>query len=319
MSDPYRRGPGAYSWLPGFLRRFLNLDDELPRYPPGSGGYSEPVARPSAPAYVPPRPAQPPTWSTPAQSQPAPQRFAATYTPPAAAAPGQAAAGPPPPVPRAAPPPDTAMAGTGSVTPGANLPPTVTEGYVQPIGYLLRAYARGALPPQGLEQFTRETRATTTDVWNFYSYWIRFQTDELFRIGRELLDAVVGERPARGDTVTTPSGQTIRRIRVTTGNGNGDDPPIDRVATTTTIDPPPVPTPAPPPTPPATTATFSPTVTADDTAIPPEGRDTRAEFAARVDQETGATAADLADAAGDVADDVKDATKNATDDTGTKA
>jgi len=89
---------------------------------------------------------------------------------------------------------------------------------VQPIGYLIRSYVRGALPPQGLEQFTREARATFTDVWKFYSYWTRFQTDELFRMGRELTDALFG---GRGRSLEGGNGgrEQPRRIRVTTANG----------------------------------------------------------------------------------------------------
>jgi hypothetical protein len=88
---------------------------------------------------------------------------------------------------------------------------------VQPIGYLIRSYVRGALPPQGLEQFTREARSTFTDVWKFYSYWTRFQTDELFRMGRELTDALFG---GRGRSLEAGNGgrEQPRRIRVTSVN-----------------------------------------------------------------------------------------------------
>jgi hypothetical protein len=171
------------------------------------------------------------------------------------------------------------------------------EGYVQPVGYLFRAYARGALPPQGLEQFTRETRATATDVWNFYSYWTRFQTEELFRLGRELFDIVFDDPPPTADSSTSG---TVRRIKVTTVNGNGDEKRVDRVATATTIDPPPVPTPAAPPAPPPTTAVFSPTVTADDAAVPPEGVRPAG---------IGAPAADAADATRSAVEDAAEAAR----------
>ncbi|HMQ32201.1 MAG TPA: hypothetical protein PKD53_15835, partial [Chloroflexaceae bacterium] len=224
----------------------------------------------------------------------------------------------------------------GTVSPGGDVPRVATEGYVQPVGYMLRSYARGALPPQGLEQFTREFRATLTDVWNFYSYWTRFQTDELARIGREAMDVVVDNLPA-GTETTTAGTTSVRRIKVTVGNGNGEKK-VDRVATTTTVDPPPEPTPAAPPAPPAPTARFSPTVTADDAEIPPEGRDPSADFAARMAEtaeevrsdvaadaaraaeqaeqaadEAAATARDLADEAAATAKDVADRAKDAGD------
>ncbi len=230
MADKYGSPSGSYSWLPDFVRKWLNLDEEVPDYGPGaevSAPLAPPPARPSpgygapAPAYgaapapgygAAPAPGYAPkpgyTPPTPTYTPPTP-----TYTPPptptyrafAAGGPSEPSA-PPPPAPR----PETA------VTPGAPLPPV--EGVVQPIGYLIRSYVRGALPPQGLEQFTREARATFTDVWKFYSYWTRFQTDELFRMGRELTDALFG---GRGRSLEGGNGgrEQPRRIRVTTANG----------------------------------------------------------------------------------------------------
>jgi len=230
MADKYGSPSGSYSWLPDFVRKWLNLDEEVPDYGPGaevSAPLAPPPARPApgygapAPAYgaapapgygAAPAPGYAPkpgyTPPTPTYTPPTP-----TYTPPptptyrafAAGGPSEPSA-PPPPAPR----PETA------VTPGAPLPPV--EGVVQPIGYLIRSYVRGALPPQGLEQFTREARATFTDVWKFYSYWTRFQTDELFRMGRELTDALFG---GRGRSLEGGNGgrEQPRRIRVTTANG----------------------------------------------------------------------------------------------------
>ncbi len=224
MADKYSSPSGSYGWLPDFVRKWLNLDEEVPDYGPGAevgAPLAPPPARPTplygpaAPAYGAAAPAPgyaPPTAgytpSRPGYTPPTP-----TYTPPggtgayrafAAGEPSEASASPP-----ATPRPETA------VTPSAPLPPV--EGVVQPIGYLIRSYIRGALPPQGLEQFTREARATFTDVWKFYSYWTRFQTDELFRMGRELTDAVLGER---GRSLEGGNGgrDQPRRIRVTTSN-----------------------------------------------------------------------------------------------------
>ncbi|MCG8347645.1 MAG: hypothetical protein MI924_07680 [Chloroflexales bacterium] len=57
--------------------------------------------------------------------------------------------------------------------------PIQTQGYVQPFTYMLRGYLRGAMPPQGLEAFTRQLRQTTTDVFDLYGRTIRFQTEEI--------------------------------------------------------------------------------------------------------------------------------------------
>lgn len=81
--------------------------------------------------------------------------------------------------------------------------------------YVVRSYARGALPPQGLEQFTREVRATLTDVWNFYSYWTRFQTDAIVKVGREIVESLPS---SEGGTTTS----SVRRIKVAGANGSGE-------------------------------------------------------------------------------------------------
>jgi hypothetical protein len=270
--------------MPSWLRKFLNLDDEMPGY--GSGTASvEPeynaLAAPSRPAasytssptYTPPAP---PTTYTP--SSPAPSFQPLTQgTPASETMPRFASSYSPPPPPAAAP-----RNGEPATSQKSYLPNPSGEGYIQPIGYGLRSYARGVLPPQGLEQFTREFRATLTDVWNLYSYWTRFQTDELVRIGKEVANTVIDNLPSSpGEPASANSG--ARRIKVTVGNGNGnghDEKKVDRVATTSTIDPPPVPTPAAPPTPPAPTAKFSATVTADDAVVPPAGKPIPAPIAA---------------------------------------
>jgi hypothetical protein len=63
---------------------------------------------------------------------------------------------------------------------------------VQPVGYLLKGYARGALPPQGLEAFTRQFNDTVRDVYNFYEYWTRFQLEDLGRIFVSMRDGALG-------------------------------------------------------------------------------------------------------------------------------
>lgn len=194
----YDQNNKPYSWMPGFLRSFLNLDYDDPQ---GERGSSYDQAEPRSYTQA----SQPAanTWSPPNEPT-----FKATsmegYTPPAGS-------GYTPP-PAAAPRPNAGAAPANMAAPMQQ-----TEGYIQPITYLLRGYARGVLPPQGLEAFTKETRATTTDVWNLYSHWIRFQTEEIFRFGRELLDAVADGAPASNTPATT-----ARRIKVTVANGNGN-------------------------------------------------------------------------------------------------
>jgi hypothetical protein len=100
--------------------------------------------------------------------------------------------------------------------------PVAGMGDLQPLDYLLRAYARGALPPQGLETFTRQVRHTGEDVIGFYTKWINFQTEGLIKIGGDILSTVVDALPGeRSTTAATP----MRRIKVTAaddnGNGNG--------------------------------------------------------------------------------------------------
>lgn len=271
----------SYGWMPGWLKKFLNLDDETPSYGPSSYRAQDDYAPPAQPAvrYTPPSssrsftpgsvtytpPALPASWQRSSEtSAVGSYRMAAPMSEAAA----QATPPPPPLASRVAGTPvnGEAGAGSGAVLSDGTVSPAgpIAEGYVQPIGYGLRSYVRGALPPQGLEQFTREFRATLTDVWNFYSYWTRFQTDELVRIGKEVFDTLVP--PANNGEAA--SGSSVRRIKVAVGNG---EKKLDRVATTTTVDPPPVPTPAAPPTPPAPTAAFSAPVTADDADVPPDG------------------------------------------------
>lgn len=174
--------PRSFSWMPTWLRKFLNLDDELPRYGPSSSG-SYRVAEPTAPPTTSYKPVQVSSYTPPA---PAWQPTSRSTTPGSSAAPG-------------------ADVGSGQAP----------EGYIQPVTYVVRSYARGALPPQGLEQFTREVRATLTDVWNFYSYWTRFQTDAIVKVGREIVESLPS---SEGGTTTS----SVRRIKVAGANGSGE-------------------------------------------------------------------------------------------------
>ena len=303
----------SYNWMPDWLRKFLNLDEARPNYGPSSGSSSEPpVRQPSymaaarpATTYTPPAarsaesytpPALPPTaygqtapsegagssrfssYLGTATPEEAVKRFSSFSsgppsgsgsTPPDGNGPRRPAAGPPALVPRPA--PVNPPSGPGPMSEGA------TGGFVEPIGFAVRSFARGALPPQGIEQFSRELSATLTDVWNFYTYWVRFETEDILNAGREVLDALTNLLPNAGEGSAASS--PMRRIKVLPQTEG--DPGVRR--------------PLPPP-PPAPTAVFSPTVTADDAVIPPGGRDTSAEFAARMAKETAPVAKDVAEA-----------------------
>ncbi|WP_322494822.1 hypothetical protein [Chloroflexus sp.] len=198
--DPRRSINSRYQWMPSWLKRLLNLDDTPVPY----AGEAEPAA-PSRSSYgytPPPRSYTPgaPSFTpgaasyTPGAPSFTPRSFApATYRPASEETPSTPAR--------------LSLAGD-------ELPPNV-----QPIGYLLRSYARGALPPQGLEAFTRETRATTEKLLNFYGHWIRFQTEEFVRIGCDLFNAAIDALPGEK---AKPQPQTIRRIKVVADNGNGN-------------------------------------------------------------------------------------------------
>ncbi len=200
--------PAGSSWMPGWLRRFLGLTyDEPVRYVDDrevatSAPSPSTVARPGS--YTPARSYTPGTASfTVGASRP----FA-----PASYQPAEA----------------TSTTPSRLSLAGDELPPDV-----QPIGYLLRSYARGALPPQGLEAFTREVRATTEKVFGFYGHWIRFQTEELARIGSDLFNAAIDALPGEK---TKQQPQVIRRIKVVAENGNGGNaakPAVEPPATAT--------------------------------------------------------------------------------------
>ena len=301
----------SYSWMPDWLRKFMNLDDARPSYGPSNGASNEPLVRqPSylaaarpATTYTPPAARSAETYTPPAlppaaYGQTAPsegagssrfssylgtatpeeavKRFSsfssgppsgAGSTPPDENGPRRPAAGPPALVPR--PTSVNPPSGPGPISEGA------AGSFVEPIGFAVRSFAQGALPPQGIEQFSRELSATLTDVWNFYTYWVRFETEDILNAGREVLDALTNLLPNAGEGSAASS--PMRRIKVLPQTEG--EPGVRR--------------PLPPP-PPAPTAVFSPTVTADDAVIPPGGRDTSVAFAARMAKETAPVVKDVA-------------------------
>ena len=153
----------AYGWMPGFLRRFLNLDDETPNdYRSSSSSYGY---RSYNDSYSAPR-AQPQTNAQPMNFPTAPTEFPTTPT-------------------------KEWVTTEQPFPPVAGLPDaSQLQGYTQPISHLVKGYVRGALPPQGLEQFAKEVRGTTQQLGDFYGYWIRFQTDEIGKLIRVFNDAV---------------------------------------------------------------------------------------------------------------------------------
>lgn len=196
----YDNNNNPYSWMPGFLRRFLNLD-----YDPAQSAESSQAG----PSYAPPSvatvqtawvPSSEPTFKASSmEGYRAPS--VASFTPPAGFT-------PPP-------------ANGTSAAPSVGVAPIQFDSQIQPISYALRGFLHGVLPPQGLEAFAKEVRTTTTDVWNLYSRWFSFQTDEPLLFVRSIIDAVTA-----GATALTPNGSvaTARRIKVTVANGNDSDP-----------------------------------------------------------------------------------------------
>jgi hypothetical protein len=183
-------------WIPAPVRRWLGLDYTEPqRYAP-----SEPT-RPSPPPtrYIAaaPAPARPsmPSSPAPAAYQSTSASFggrSADYRPPSVEGSGKMTFG------RGEP----RGSGNGeSRTPATtSAQPIQTQGYVQPFTYLLRGYLRGALPPQGLEAFTRQLRQTTTDVVDLYGRTIRFQTEEISKAFGNLFS---GEKQATSSGAPT--------------------------------------------------------------------------------------------------------------------
>lgn len=192
------------SWIPAFARRYLGLEYTEPqRYPP-SQSFAEPAARSAPPppvvrSYAAPTrtsytaPARteytPPTrteYTPPARPEypPPPARSADSGTPGASSTGGSASYDAPYPqgVER------MKFRSSGAGTSGgegrapvarADGQPVRFEGAVQPLTYLPRAYLRGALPPQGLEEFLRLLGKTTQDVFGMYQQLIGFNTEEL--------------------------------------------------------------------------------------------------------------------------------------------
>lgn len=184
-----------YSWMPGFLRRFMHLEyDELPVASAGTQAVS----------YASPSVATPVAQSTPSSvwSPPSQPSFNASnmesYTPPASS--------------------------------GFTLPsvPSVTNGggasgeasiTIMTIPQALQGFLHGILPPQGLQAFTKEVIDTTGSVWGMYSRLVGFQSEDVIKAGRDLLKKIVDLIP----TSSSPS-TPARRIKVMIANGETETP-----------------------------------------------------------------------------------------------
>jgi hypothetical protein len=222
-SDRQHMANQGVRWVPAAARRWLGLEfDEnadVPTVRSGSSSYSAP--RPTVPTYTPPAP-------TPAPA-PAPTPAAASTAAPASTdQPGAPRFGTPTPAFLSSSttykaPGNDSGSGSDETQKQQPLAPRA-EGYVQPVGQLVRSYLRGAMPPEGLEAFTRQLRKTTSDVWGMYSYWFRFQTEEFVDIGRNVVEGVID---------SLPEGQPApinKRIKVSPGNGGGKAAPEDAPA-----------------------------------------------------------------------------------------
>jgi hypothetical protein len=115
-------------------------------------------------------------------------------------------------------PPAEYRAPTSGVNTGTVVSPADTAGTLQPVTYALRGLVGGVLPPQGIEAFSKELRATGTDVWNLYSRLFRFQTQDVFRFGQVILRAASDAAGAASHT--NGAHATARRIKVTVASDN---------------------------------------------------------------------------------------------------
>lgn len=87
------------------------------------------------------------------------------------------------------------------------------EGPTQPIGYLFESYAKGALPPQGLDEFLQQAQTTFIQVGDMYQYWIKFQGESLGRMFNEIRETIT---PQTGGCSTRKGPQRVEVIRAST-------------------------------------------------------------------------------------------------------
>ncbi|WP_129631633.1 hypothetical protein [Candidatus Oscillochloris fontis] len=195
MSNYEQKKP--YSWMPEGLRRFLNLeyDDAPATGSSSSASYSSaPVAK-STPA------AAPSSGWTPPSSPSFQASNMSGYTPPASS--GYSA--------------PTFQPATGN---GGS--PTVSGQFdVLSITGALKGFVHGALPPQGVEEFSKELVSTSRSVFDMYSRWFLFQTEDVVKLGQSVIKTVTDLLPSGSTPGTQP-----RRIKVMVANGDQEETPI---------------------------------------------------------------------------------------------
>ncbi|NTV63579.1 MAG: hypothetical protein HGA65_08595 [Oscillochloris sp.] len=190
-----------YSWMPGFLRRFMNLEYDEPVASP------EPSARPTS-STVSSYAAEPTSPAVARWSPPSDPSFTASnmeaYAPPAGNGFLPASAG---------------RTYSGDANPSA----PIVQGQVDVISITAgaRGFVRGALPPQGIEAFSKELIGTTNSVWDMYTRWFIFETGDIIKAGATVVKAVAGLFPSSSSPATTS-----RRIKVTIANGDQEASPI---------------------------------------------------------------------------------------------
>ncbi|NTW00120.1 MAG: hypothetical protein HGA19_02305 [Oscillochloris sp.] len=200
----YDEKHNPYSWMPDVLRRFLNLtydETETGTVAPSQASYA---SAPSATTRTAWTPSNDPTFKASSMEgyHPAEGAPAVTYTPSVSY---------------------VAPSLTASSGPGANPIASAMASIdgAQPVTYLVRGYLRGALPPEGLEAFSKQFCATATDVWNLYSKFIIFETQDIVNVGRNVFDTIMSILPASSQPMAA-----ARRIKVTVANGEGNGSPI---------------------------------------------------------------------------------------------
>ncbi|MEI6775396.1 MAG: hypothetical protein WCK70_00680 [Chloroflexales bacterium] len=174
----YGQSDNPYSWMPSFLRRFLNLDYDDPQSSEESQGTGRTVsANYAAPAGSTARP----TWLSPSEPT-----FKASgmesYRAPAGA---PAASYEPPSSPSYTP---NRSVGAGSSVDSAPAQASISLQTLIPT--ILGGFLHGVLPPQGVEAFTKEVYTTGAGVWNLYSRWFFVQTEGILRLGQAIIVAV---------------------------------------------------------------------------------------------------------------------------------
>jgi len=188
----YDQNNNPYSWMPGFLRRFLNLDYDEPQSSEQSQGTGRTIsANHATPSASTARAA----WLSPSEPS-----FKASNMESYRTLAGTPAAS-------YAPPSSPSYTPNRNVGAGSSVgsTPAQVDVSLQPLIFILGGFVRGVLPPQGVEAFTKEVYTTGTSVWNLYSRWFFFQTEGILRFGQAMIVAVTDSIVSITPSTTTPS------------------------------------------------------------------------------------------------------------------